>query len=162
MSPGRITQLGFKVVYPENLIPKVPPKILSQVLMSFILINCFGYYWISCCISHRGEQFFSFHLCIKTEMHVITFTALLLVKWLNLLLFSNHILVCLSPSSGGHLRLHGRQGGRAVVPRRSDHIRHQEERGRVVWRSDELDHRSLPWKLRRVHHALRWLSQTCL
>lgn len=84
MSPGRITQLGFKVVYPENLIPKVPPKILSQVLMSFILINCFGYYWISCCISHRGGQllflFFSVHLCVKTEMHVITFTALLLVK----------------------------------------------------------------------------------
>lgn len=60
---------------------------------------------------------------------------------------------CLS-SSGGHLRLRSRQGGRAVVPGGRHHLRDQEEWWRMVRGCDERDHRPVPRQLRGVHHAL--------
>lgn len=64
----------------------------------------------------------------------------------------------LSPSSGGCVWLHSRQGGRAVLSGRSDHLRCKKEWGWVVWRSDERHHWPLPRKLCWVHHALCWLK----
>lgn len=58
------------------------------------------------------------------------------------------------PFSGGHLRLHSRQGGRAVVPGGRHHLRDQEKWWRMVRGCDERDHRPIPRQLRGVHHAL--------
>ena len=77
----------------------------------------------------------------------------------TLLIISIDILSCVSPSSRRHLRLLGGQRGRAVVPGGSDHLRDQEERGRLVRRRHERHHRPLPRELRGVHHALRRLRK---
>lgn len=67
-----------------------------------------------------------------------------------------------SSRSGGHLRLLPRQRGRAFVPGGRHHLRDQEERWRLVRGRHERDHGPLPRQLRRVHHALRWLSGASL